>query len=197
MSYRDPLDWGGPTFPGYVGMLKPKSASPAENSAFQISDQERTDRDNAISGGEQDMNSVLSNPTGTPYGKALMTSGTDSTNQAYNSAVSGSRARANAAGFGYSQPVATGSTDQIEGQRAASLARLPGQVAQQAIQPGMQAAMAKMGTAGYYNPTSYFNTGASLQNSRMSQPSGWGMLANLGMQGLNTGLKAASVGGFA
>jgi hypothetical protein len=183
-------------YSGPIAELKPK-ASPQETSAYQISDQERAGRDAALSAGNEEMDQTLSNPLGTPYGKALMTTGTESTNRAYNNATSNMRARASASGFGYEQPVTQGAGDQIEGQRAGDLARLPGQVAQQAIQPGMQAAMSRIGEGQQYNPTSYFNAGTNLTRDRLNRPGPWGTLGGLALGGIQTGFKAAGTGGFA
>lgn len=188
---RDSFDYSGP-----VAEAQKKSASPEESQGYGLSAQERSGRDSALAEGNQEMDATLSNPLGTPYGTALMTRGTQSVNSAYNNAQSNSRARGNASGFGYAQPVSQGSSDQIEGQRAGAMANLPGQVAQQAIQPDMQAAQSRINEASAYNPTAYYNDANQLTRDRLNQPSGWGAIANLGVQGLGMGLKASGMGGY-
>lgn len=181
---------------GQVAECKPK-ASTQENSAYQISDQERAARDSTLKAGNDDMDKTLADPLGTPYGRSLMTTGTESTNRAYNNAQTNMRARANASGFGYAQPAVAGAGDQIEGARAADMSRLPSSVAAQAIQPGMQAAMAKIGEAKDYDPTAYFNAGTSMTRDRLNRPGPWGTLGGLALGGIQTGFKAAGTGGFA
>jgi hypothetical protein len=60
-----------------------------------------------------------------PFYKSLLTTGTEATTNAYDSAKANANARANAAGFGYTQPIAQGAQNQVGAQEASALAAVP------------------------------------------------------------------------
>jgi hypothetical protein len=60
-----------------------------------------------------------------PFYKALLTSGTEATTNAYDTAKANANARANQAGFGYNQPIAQGAQNEINSRETSSLAALP------------------------------------------------------------------------
>lgn len=83
--------------------------------------------------------------TSSPYYKSLLATGTDATTNAYNNAKAASAARANAAGFGESQPVTQGANNEINAQESASLARLPAQAEQATAPLQLEAAEQQIG----------------------------------------------------
>lgn len=84
------------------------------------------------------------NTVDSPYYKSMLATSTDATTKAYDSAKASSRSRANAAGFGYTQPIAQGSENEINAREAGALAGLPAK-AMEAVAP-MQLEAAKAGT---------------------------------------------------
>lgn len=104
--------------------------------------------------------------------RALTTTGTQATNQAYNNAAAASRLRGLGAGLA-NQPMELGNERALEGQRASALGQIPFQVEQQAAPLELQAsglenqlANTQLGAARIYNPESYFGTGASMEEQR-------------------------------
>lgn len=74
-----------------------------------------------------------------PFYKSLLTTGIQNTSDAYQNAESSMKANANAAGFGYSQPVAQGADNQVKAQEASALAKVPNQAMIAAAPLSMQA----------------------------------------------------------
>lgn len=60
-----------------------------------------------------------------PFYKSLLTTGIQNTSDAYQNAAANTKARANAAGFGYNQPVAQGADNQLQAQETSALAKVP------------------------------------------------------------------------
>lgn len=106
-----------------------------------------------------------------PFYKALLTTGTDATSTAYDSAVSNSRSRAKGAGFGYNQPIAGTAEDQIRSREASDLGALPGKAAAEAAPLSLQAAgqTAGMGTALGSEGADYFKSVVPLESQYQDQ----------------------------
>lgn len=62
-----------------------------------------------------------------PFYKAMLNTGIESTSQAYDNAAANQKQKANAAGFGYNQPVTQGADNQLRAQEAKSMADVPNQ----------------------------------------------------------------------
>lgn len=75
-----------------------------------------------------------------PFYKALLTTGIQDTSDAYQTARSNMRANANAAGFGYNQPVTMGADNQLQAKEASALARVPQDAMIAATAPALTAA---------------------------------------------------------
>lgn len=119
-------------------MSKPK-ASPLQGQSQKISQQEQqTGLQN-----QQTAQSGLSQFEGpvqqSPFYKALLSTGTQSTSDAYQNAMANTRARANASGFGEQQPVTQGAETQVEAAEAKDLAAVPMKATEAAVQPELQA----------------------------------------------------------
>lgn len=80
-----------------------------------------------------------------PFYKALKTAGTEGTANAYQSAKSNVRARANAAGFGGPSPVGQGAEAGVESEEAKAQARVPGEALTAATGPALSAASTTAG----------------------------------------------------
>lgn len=121
-----------------------------------------------------------------PFYKALLTQGTEGTSNAYNQARSNMRARANQAGFGYTQPVEQGGENQLDAAEASSLARVPDEAMLEATGPALSAAgqTGQMGMGYGSQGVSLLNPNA--QNSNNNNQ--WWL--RQGAQGLSTALLA-------
>lgn len=119
-----------------------------------------------------------------PFYKALLTQGTEGTSNAYNQARSNMRARANQAGFGYTQPVEQGGENQLDAAEASSLARVPNEAMLEATGPALSAA-GQTGAMGM----GYGSQGAGLLNPNAQNSNNnnqWWL--RQGAQGLGTAL---------
>lgn len=85
-----------------------------------------------------------------PFYKALLNTGIQSTSNAYQNADTNLKRNAQAAGFGYNQPVTQGAEDQLQSQEASALAAVPTQATEAAVQPALSAAGTTAGEAGTY-----------------------------------------------
>ena len=87
-----------------------------------------------------------------PFYKALLTTGTESTSRAYDRARANTARRAQMAGFGYEQPVTQGAQTQVDAEEASALAQVPQNSLVRASQPALQAGGVAQNTAmGYGN----------------------------------------------
>ena len=108
-----------------------------------------------------------------PFYKALLTSGQENTTAAYNNARSNVAEKAKASGFGYANPVATGS-GQLDAQEAGAKASLPARTATEVAPLSMEAAD-ESGTLamGYgHQGAQYYGDAARLKAAKMKQD--WG-----------------------
>jgi hypothetical protein len=80
-----------------------------------------------------------------PFYKALYNTGVESTSSAYDAADAAMKARANAAGFGYAQPVTQGAEGQLRSQEAEALARVPEQATLDTAPLALEAAQGSAG----------------------------------------------------
>jgi hypothetical protein len=110
-----------------------KQPSPLIGQAQGISAQERGAGQSNIDQGVSAGKTAVSDPTNSPLYKALYTTEAGQMSQAYDTASGNQRAKANAAGFGYSQPTTQGAEEQLRGQQASQIGQLPGKVASQAV----------------------------------------------------------------
>jgi hypothetical protein len=120
-----------------------------------------------------------------PFYKSLLTTGIQNTSNAYQTAQSNMKAKANSAGFGQNQPVAQGADNQVEAQETSALAQVPNE-AEIAAAPLSLEAAGQTGNMGM----GYGNQGVNLLNANANKPPLWQTL--LGM-GTNAGLGAAQV----
>lgn len=178
---RVPFEYDGP-----VAMAKPK-ASQAETDAFTNAAKDRAGRDANIAatqadvtGQENDLSFYTGDPTKSPLTKSYINSATTSVNSAYNNAAANTKQSANAAGFGYAQPVTQGANAEVEGQRASTLAAVPQEALMRTVDANQRAAglranlaQIRSGQSGYYDPTGYFKTGAGLQQNRENNAFGF------------------------
>lgn len=75
-----------------------------------------------------------------PFYKALLDTGISSTSGAYQNAQANMNQRANAAGFGYEQPINQGANAQLGAQEASALAQVPNTAMVEATRPELLAA---------------------------------------------------------
>lgn len=114
-----------------------------------------------------------SDPTQTSLYKSLLTTGTDSTNAAYNGAKAADKLHANVSGFGYASPVGTAADAGVETSRAADLSKVPGQALQTTVGDELAADQIKSGVGstmlGSANDNMKTSNEAEMQRQRMSQ----------------------------
>jgi hypothetical protein len=123
-----------------------------------------------------------------PFYKALLTTGIQNTSNAYDTATSNMRQRANAAGFGYNQPVEQGAENQVRQQETSALANVPQQATIAATQPALAAA-GQTGAMGM----GYGQQGTSLLNPNAAQTgSFYNQLLNLAQTGMQGGAQYAA-----
>lgn len=115
-----------------------------------------------------------------PFYKALLNTGIQSTSNAYSNARANMRQKANAAGFGYSQPVAQGTDDQLQAEEASAMAQVPTNATIAATQPALTAA-GQTGALGM----GYGQQGSGLLNANAQQQGGlYNSLLNIGQGGI-------------
>lgn len=170
--------------------------SPVQTQALQLTDQQLKQQQQALQGVQGTVGqaqgtiaaaqrplTAITTPdaTGqTPLRRALSASLNASTSQAYNNAVRNSRLAGLRAGL-QNQPAGTvGAEQQIRAEEASKLGQIPSQVEQQAAPLELQAAGqtgqlaglqnelagTELGVARTYTPSTYFNTGASMEAQR-------------------------------
>lgn len=140
----------------------------------------------------------------TPFRRALLQTKVGATSRAYDNATSRVRDRAQAAGFGFEQPITAGAENAVENEKAGALARIPGEVEMEALDPEFQAMGMRQGQAsfrnslasqrgnlaGMYDPQGYFNiANANDQAARERRARLWSGLAGVGGQ-----LASAAIG---
>lgn len=121
-----------------------------------------------------------------PFYKALLTAGTDSTANAYQSAKTNVRARSKAAGFGEDSGAGQGAEAGIDSQEAKAQAAVPGEALMQATGPALSAAgqTAGMGNALGGQGVAYSGQAVDLekqyQQAQMArQQAMWGALSSV------------------
>ena len=148
--------------------------------------QAQGEEQNQLIGGTQPLLSSLdsgTNPLSTPFGKSLVTAGTQATSNAYGQAKQNEAANANNAGFGFDQPVTQGAQGALGAQEAGALAQVPAQAEQQAIQPELQAAQLQTSQAGQYNPSSYYGDYTGAQEAGQTAQNSWESALGQGVGG--------------
>jgi hypothetical protein len=116
-----------------------KAPSPLIGQAQSISGQERGAGQSNIDTGTGMEKQAVTDPTSSPLYKALYSTEAGGMSKAYDTATSNLRAKANASGFGYSQPAETGAETELRGREASSIGQLPGQVAAESVPLELQA----------------------------------------------------------
>lgn len=126
-----------------------------------------------------------------PFYKSLLTTGIESTSQAYDNAAANQRQKANAAGFGYTQPVAQGADNQLRAKEATDLAAVPREAAVATAPLSLEASRqtGSMGMNAGSQGLSALDLAANQQNRRR----GW--LQNLQAVGQGGGLLGFGGGG--
>lgn len=153
---------------------KPKQ-SPEEGQALKLSEQQRAGQSTAYSNVNATDANLTGPTTSTPFYKSLLATSTDATTNAYDSAKSASRARANAAGFGNSQPITQGGQSEIEAREAGALSRLPAQAMEATVPLQLEASgqqLSEGGTLGTEGQQS-FETAANLNNAYQQRRQGF------------------------
>lgn len=148
MSLADlQINWGGEGFPEYQGYLTKGKKSGQEQLGQQQTTQALANQNQDQSTAMGDVNaaqgtySQFEGPVqNSPFYKSLLTTGIQDTSRAYDTARSNMAQRANAAGFGYNQPVAQGAQNQLQSQEASALANVPQQAMLGAAPLSLQAA---------------------------------------------------------
>jgi len=146
-----------------------KKPDPVAQQAFDISGQERRARDTELAKADPTLNYYSGPPDQSPLYKSLSRIGTENTSRRYDDAMAATRMRANAAGFGYQQPVEQGAERELEAERAGALSRVPSEALLAATQPGLQAAQIRTGRGYAYSGAPYFGYGANLYNQQQQR----------------------------
>jgi hypothetical protein len=123
--------------------------------------------------------------TSSPFYKSLLTTGTDSTSQAYNNAQANNRANANQSGFNYSQPNVQGSENEIAGQEAGAVGALPAEAAAEAapLAEGAAAGTAGIGATQSGAAQGYNQAATGLEENYQNAQSGmWNALLGIPAQ---------------
>jgi hypothetical protein len=117
-----------------------------------------------------------------PFYKALLATGQDATAGAYQGAKAATAQRANAAGYGYEQPVAQGAQAQESQAEAGAEAQLPAEAAEAAEAPAIAAANTTAGEAANENTTgaNYYGTASNLAAQQAQETSSlWNSLLQI------------------
>ena len=146
-------------------MTTPK-ASPAEMSLTAVGTSDITTQQNLLNQNNSTGAQFEGPVTSSPYYKALVSAGTSATTGAYNNAQAAVRARANAAGYNYTQPVTQGAEAEQGTEEAQSLAQVPTQAAIAAVQPELQQEGINSGEENTFSPNTPLSTSAGLYNQR-------------------------------
>jgi hypothetical protein len=104
-------------------------------------------------------------PTKSPFYGALLRTGRSATAKSYETARSASRMKANAAGFGYQQPIVQGNDTALEASEASDMAALPDKALLESTQPALQSVALETGQAGLYNPNAALGNAVSASNN--------------------------------
>lgn len=126
---------------------KPKR-SPVESAAENISAQDRAGQSTAYGNVNATDANLSGKTTDTPYYRSLLATSTDATSNAYQSAKSASAARANAAGFGNTQPVAQGGQSELEAREAGAMSELPAKAIESTVPLQLRAAEQQLSEGG-------------------------------------------------
>ena len=95
-----------------------RGGSPAigQTQGYAQAGQQQGEADETLTNAAGNLSSLNGpNPGSTPYYKALLTSGTQATADAYKNAQSNLLAKSRNAGFGYTQPATTGAQSELGG----------------------------------------------------------------------------------
>lgn len=156
--------------------------SPVQRQSFAISDEERQARNRNI---EQSTSAAdMMRPTisrlterditgETPFRRALTQQKYSGAANAYENAQARTRERGAAAGMGGPGPQMFGAQTALANENAAALARIPGEVELESLQPELQGASLAgdmagryQSAAGLYSPESFYGSGVGLESQR-------------------------------
>lgn len=191
---RDSYEYVGP-----VALLNP-GKSPYQAPAAAVSTQQNA-AGIANEGAAQGTLSQFEGPVQqSPFYKALLTSGLESTSNAYQNVQSRARENAQKAGLGGgNQPAAQTNATAVDSQEAGALARVPGQAMLEATGPALEAAgqTGRMGQQQVGEGMGALRTANDIYGQDQQRKQAlWKTLAGVGMDAATMGLTAGSVGGF-
>lgn len=189
-----------------AGAIVKKKGPSTQQIAMQRSNEELGARNAELGAANQTVGSVspvVSRITselpggGTALRRSLTNTAQTATNNSYDNVMARTRERAAAAGFGYAQPVSQAADTGVGLERARRLSEIPGEVEQQATGLELQAgglgnalANTQLSAAGQYQPESYFNTAANLENEAKKRKAALiGGLINAGTGIATAGMK--------
>jgi hypothetical protein len=145
--------------------MTPK-ASPAENQLTSVGTSDIATQQNLLTRNNATGSQFEGPVTESPYYKALVSAGTAATTGAYKNAQAAVRARANAAGYNYTQPVEQGAEGELGNEEASALSKVPTNAAIAAVQPALQQEGINAGEMTTFNPNTPLSTSAGLYNQR-------------------------------
>jgi hypothetical protein len=111
-------------------------------------------------------------PTQSGLYRDFVTSGMESTADAFNNAKANVAQRANMSGFGYNQPIAQGAQDEVNNEQAKASAQVPRQALQSTIAPELEALNIRANEAHNYNPAAYTSSAGGPAAGADNQTSG-------------------------
>lgn len=154
-----------------------------EGQGLQISAADRSAQKGLLDANESTLGQFRGPVNQSPFYKSLLTTGTEATSNAYDSARANARARANMAGFNSTQPAEQGAESEMAGREAAALSEVPTKALSEAVQPELAAANLTAGEASSLGNQGlgYFTGGVvplEVQNQQANQGF-WNSLANI------------------
>lgn len=156
-------------------------ASGLEKTFLDFANSEEKKKMGLMDENEGFLNFFSGDPTKSPLYSAYKTSDTEATASAYDNAVSNMKMRANERGFGYTSPVEAGGEDQIRGEEAAQIGRIPGRALTQTVDEGMKAAGIRAGEAASLNPAAWGGNITELEKAKQARSASlWSSLIGLG-----------------
>lgn len=176
-----------------------KKASPLIGQATSISGQERGAGQANINEGTSLEKGAVTDPTSSPLYKAIYNTEAGQMSKAYDNASARTTAKANEAGFGYSQPVSQGANTEIRGREASAIGQLPGDVMRESVPLTEQAGrdISSAGTSELNAGNQIFTQGAvpleeQYQNYSLGYTPLWQRMASGALSGAqNAGLMDA------
>lgn len=155
----------------------------AENKASTLTDQQMKDQKGVLDSTSPTENYYMGSgdPKSTGLYKSLLTTGLESTSDAYQGAKASTKANEEKSGYGYGSPASEGADREVNAAEAHDLAGVPNKATLGAVGPQLQATGMKQSQAGYYTPSTYFGDQANLAQAYDKQKSSlWQSIAGIG-----------------